>query len=199
MDKKPFSLVLKSSYAKLTTTFKELSSYRKIFHFLLARLVYNDALITIFAFGGIYAATTIGFSFDEIIILGIVLNIMAGIGAFVFGFLEDVKGSEKVILWSIIFLMIACLIGFLHQSCLVYFNLFLEVMPLPIGLIQNLFWLAAILIGLFSGPNQSASRTYMASLTPAEKRNEFFGFYALSGKMTAFIGPFLFGLATSVF
>ena len=39
----------------------------------------------------------------------------------------------------------------------------------------------------------------MASLTPAEKRNEFFGFYALSGKMTAFVGPFLFGLATSYF
>ena len=57
--------------------------------------MYNDALITIFAFGGIYAATTIGFSFEEIIILGIVLNVMAGIGAFVFGYLEDGKGSEK--------------------------------------------------------------------------------------------------------
>ena len=39
----------------------------------------------------------------------------------------------------------------------------------------------------------------MARLTPAEKRNEFFGFYAFSGKMTAFVGPFLFGLATSYF
>ena len=93
--KTPFSLVVKNSFVNLKTTFKDLSSYRKIFHFLLARLVYNDALITIFAFGGIYASTSIGFSFEEIIILGIVLNVMAGIGAFVFGYLEDGKGSEK--------------------------------------------------------------------------------------------------------
>ena len=59
--------------------------------------------------------------------------------------------------------------------------------------------MAAILIGLFSGPNQSASRTYMARLTPSKKRNEFFGFYAFSGKMTAFVGPFLFGLSTRYF
>ena len=191
---------LENSFDNLKTTFKNLSSYRRIFHFLLARLVYNDALITIFAFGGIYAATAIGFSFEEIIILGIVLNVMAGIGAFVFGYLEDGKGSEKVILWSIFFLMIACLISFLAPELPGLFQFIFGGNAIPDWFnSKKLFWVAAILIGLFSGPNQSASRTYMARLTPAEKRNEFFGFYALSGKMTAFVGPFLFGLATRYF
>ena len=135
-----------------------------------------------------------------IIILGIVLNIMAGIGAFVFGFLEDVKGSEKVILWSIIFLMIACLIAFLAPELPGLSQFIFGGNAIPDWFnSKNLFWVAAILIGLFSGPNQSASRTYMARLTPSEKRNEFFGFYAFSGKMTAFVGPFLFGLATRYF
>ncbi len=198
--KKTLFLVIKSSFDNLKTTFKELSSYRKIFHFLLARLVYNDALITIFAFGGIYAATTIGFNFEEIIILGIVLNVMAGIGAFVFGYLEDAIGSEKVILCSIIFLMIASLIAFLAPELPGLFQFIFGGNAIPYWFnSQNLFWLAAILIGFFSGPNQSASRSYMARLIPREKINEFFGFYAFSGKMTAFVGPFLFGLATRYF
>jgi UMF1 family MFS transporter len=46
------------------------------------------------------------------------------------------------------------------------------------------------------GPNQSCSRSLMARLTPKEKQNEFFGFFALTGKATSFLGPLLFGLVT---
>ncbi|HRY23332.1 MAG TPA: MFS transporter, partial [Geminicoccaceae bacterium] len=52
---------------------------------------------------------------------------------------------------------------------------------------------------IFVGPAQSASRTLMARLSPAGQRNEMFGLYALSGKLTAFLGPFLFGAATTLF
>jgi MFS transporter, UMF1 family len=198
--KKPLSQVLTHSFTDLKKTFEDIASYRQIFRFLLARLVYNDALITIFAFGGIYAATTIGFSFEEIIILGIVLNVMAGIGAFAFGYLDDGKGSQKVIVLSIVFLMLACLIAFLAPELPGLFQFIFGGKAIPTWFNSKLlFWIAAILIGLFSGPNQSASRTYMARITPVEKRNEFFGFYAFSGKMTAFMGPFLFGLVTGYF
>ena len=199
-DKTPLNQLVKDSFVALKKTFQELSSYRQIFRFLVARLVYNDALITIFAFGGIYAASTIGFSFEEIIVLGIVLNVMAGIGAFVFGYLDDGKGSKTVILWSIVFLMTACLIAFLAPELPGLFQFIFGGKAIPDWFnAKNLFWMAAILIGLFSGPNQSASRSHMARITPQKKRNEFFGFYAFSGKMTAFLGPFLFGLATSYF
>ena len=60
-------------------------------------------------------------------------------------------------------------------------------------------WAVALVIGIFVGPAQSASRTLMARLAPAEQRTEMFGIYALTGKVTAFIGPFLFGTATAWF
>jgi len=54
-----------------------------------------------------------------------------------------------------------------------------------------------VLIGLMVGPNQSCSRSLMAQLTPKEKQNEFFGFFALTGKATSFLGPLLFGIITT--
>ena len=62
-----------------------------------------------------------------------------------------------------------------------------------------MFWFAGVLIGLMIGPNQSSSRSLMARLTPKEKNNEFFGFFALTGKATAFLGPLLFGFVTSYY
>ena len=61
------------------------------------------------------------------------------------------------------------------------------------------FWVCAIIIGLFLGPNQSASRAYLSRLTPKEKANEFFGFFAFSGKATAFLGPLLYGQMVGIF
>ena len=55
------------------------------------------------------------------------------------------------------------------------------------------------MVGIFSGPNQSASRSLMGRFIPAGKENEFFGFYAFSGKMTAFFGPLLLGILTDTF
>ena len=64
---------------------------------------------------------------------------------------------------------------------------------------KEIFWLAGVLIGLMVGPNQSCSRSLMAQLTPKEKQNEFFGFFALTGKATSFLGPLLFGIITSYY
>ncbi|SVE07189.1 uncharacterized protein METZ01_LOCUS460043, partial [marine metagenome] len=61
---------------------------------------------------------------------------------------------------------------------------------------KEIFWFASILIGLMVGPNQSCSRSLMARITPKEKQNEFFGFFALTGKATSFLGPLLFGIIT---
>ena len=57
-------------------------------------------------------------------------------------------------------------------------------------------WAAGLLVGVFAGPNQSASRSLMGRFVPPDKENEFFGFFAFSGKLTAFLGPFLLGVLT---
>ena len=88
---------ISSSFKSIKGTFKSISSYRKIYRFLIARLFFNDGLITIFALGGVYAVGTLDFTFEEVMMLGIVLNFCAGGGAFLFGYIEDKIGTNKVI------------------------------------------------------------------------------------------------------
>ena len=149
-----------------------------IARFLLARLIYNDGLNTLFAFGGIYAAGTFGMTLNEVLLFGIALNVTAGLGAFGFAFLDDRIGSKPTILIAICGLFVAGHGGAAGRRR------------------RAMFWVVALVIGIFVGPAQSASRTLMARLAPAEQRTEMFGIYALTGKVTAFIGPFLFGTAT---
>ena len=192
-DRKPQRGVrrhLQNSFKAIFYSFRNVSEHESIVRFLIARLFYNDALITIFAFGGIYAAGTLGFNFNEILILGVALNISACIGSFLFGILEDKIGVKKMIqitLWSLIF---ATLLAYLAPFITNYNQV---ITP------KILFWIAGIIIGFMQGPNQAGSRSLMARLTPDNKKNEFFGFYAFSGKATAFVGPALFGILTHLF
>ena len=173
-----------NSFKSLKNTFNEVVKYKIILKFLVARLFFNDGLVTIFSLGGIYAMGTLNFSFDEVLILGIVLNVAAGIGSFVFGYLEDEIGVNNVINISLLVLIFATLLAYFAPET-----------SNP----KQMFWLAGVFIGLMVGPNQSCSRSLMAQLTPKEKQNEFFGFFALTGKATSFLGPLLFGIIAKFF
>ena len=173
-------LSLAASYRRILQTFRELQRYREIFKLLLARLVYNDGLITVFAFGGIYAAGTFGFTFEEVLFFGIIVNIAAGIGAWCFGYLDDHLGGKLTIQITLIGFVIAAIIAVIPEE-------------------KIWFWIAGILIGVFAGPNQSASRSLMGRFVPQNKKTEFYGFYSFSGKATAFLGPLLMGIITQAF
>lgn len=172
--------VLGDSFRQLKTTFVQVRPFRQIVRFLVARLVYNDALVTIFAFGGIYAAGTFGFETRDILIFGIVLNLTAGLGAWGLGYLDDILGGKRTIQISLLGLMAATALAIFAPN-------------------RTWFWVAGILVGIFSGPNQSASRSLMGRFVPPRKENEFFGFFAFSGKLTAFLGPALLGVLTEAF
>ena len=173
-----------SSFHSLKDTFKGISSYRKVYRFLIARLFFNDGLITIFALGGVYAVGTLYFTFEEVMMLGIVLNLCACAGSFLFGYIEDKIGANKVINISLLVLIFATLIAY-HSPDTTH----------P----KEWFWVAGVLLGLMVGPNQSCSRSLMSRLTPKEKQIEFFGFFALTGKATSFLGPMLFGIITKFY
>ncbi len=169
-----------NSFRQIKETFHDIKIYKNTVRFLVSRLIYNDGLVTIFAFGAIYASGTFGFTFNEIMMFGIVLNIAAGLGAFLMGFIDDIIGGKLTIQISLIGLMLAVIIAVFANS-------------------KFLFWVSGIVVGLFAGPNQSASRSLMGRLTPPTKINEFYGFFAFSGKLTSFLGPMLLGIFTKYF
>ncbi|NNC63277.1 MAG: MFS transporter [Gammaproteobacteria bacterium] len=169
--------ILVDTAKQLTGTFDAIRRYRQIVRFLVARLIFNDGLVTIFAFGGIYAAETFGFSLEEVLIFGIVLNVAAGSGALLMGHLDDWIGGKRTVVFSLIGLIVATLLAVFATTRL-------------------WFWVAGIIIGIFVGPNQAASRSLMGRFVPPRFENEFFGFFAFSGKLTAFMGPFLLGVLT---
>jgi UMF1 family MFS transporter len=190
--------LISNSFKDLKQSFQNIRKYKELTKFLIARLIYNDGLITIFAFGGIYAAGTFGFTMTEIMIFAIVLNITAGIGAFMMGFLDDKIGGKRTIQISNYGLIIACIIAvFAPNQNLI--TITLPVMGDTVVSGRTLFWISGIMIGIFSGPNQASSRSLMARFIPKGKESEFFGFFAFSGKATAFMGPFFLGFFTQMF
>lgn len=144
-------------------------------------MIYNDGLNTLFAFGGIYAAGTYHLSFQEVLLFGITMNVTAGIGAVSLGWVDDFLGSKATIVISLV--------------CLATFGI-----PLLFLHHKYAFWAVALVLCIFVGPVQSASRSLMVRLIATkETSTEMFGLYALSGKITAFIGPWILGLLTLTF
>ena len=108
------------------------------------------------------------------------IDVAAGAGAFAFGKLDDKLGGKKTLVVTVWGLLIAAVMAAAAPN-------------------RTFFWVASMLAGIFAGPNQSASRSLMGRFVPDDKENEFFGFFAFSGKATAFLGPFLYGVMTEAF
>ena len=176
----PVRLAVGGAFSELRNTFRAVRRYRDAGLFLVSRLLFNDGLVTVFAFGGIYAAGTFGMSLADVITFGIAINVAAGLGAFVFGFVDDRIGGKRTVLLSCAALTIATAVAVWAPT-------------------RAWFWVAAMAVGLFAGPNQAASRSLMARFAPPGAENEFFGFFAFSGRLTSFAGPLLLGLATQAF
>ncbi len=164
---------------QLGGTLRKVSGYRPLIRFLVARMIYIDGLTTVFALGGVYAAGTFDMSERDVLIFGIAMNVFAGIGAASFAWLDDRLGSRRIILLSLVGMMVG------GTAILVVVSV-------------GWFWFWAFFLGLFVGPVQASSRSYLARLAPESMRSEMFGLYSLSGKATSFIGPPLVGWLTAL-
>ena len=171
---------LRNGLVTLVNTLCNIRRYAQTARFLLARMIYIDGLNTLFAFGGIYAAGTFGMALEEVILFGIAINVTAGIGAACFAWLDDNIGPKRTIL-----IALGGLIGFGGALLLASGKVW--------------FWALALPLGLFVGPAQAASRSFMARLAPPHMRAEMFGLFAFSGKVTAFLGPLFLAWATLAF
>ena len=147
--------------------------------FLITRMIYADGLVTLFAFGGIFAANVFGLNQTDVLIFAIVTNLTAGIGAIIGGWADDHFGAIKTIRASLVALII---IG----------------AAIMLATDPFIFWAMGSLLGFFIGPLQSASRSHLARIAPKDKEAQVFSFMMLTGKSTAFVGPFLYGVVVLI-
>jgi UMF1 family MFS transporter len=169
--------------------------------FLLANMIYTDGLVSLFAFGGIYAAGTFGWHTIQIGTFGIILAIAGTFGAWLGGKLDDSLGPRRVIAGSLLLLLLAVAAILLVDKDSV---LFIKVAPPQPGAAmfssaaERAYLVLGCLIGAAGGPLQAASRTLLIRLAPKDRIAQYFGLFALTGKVTSFIGPLLIGMITAV-
>ena len=116
-------------------------------------------------------------SLDQILIFAIALNVSSGLGAISFAWLDDWIGAKPTILIALVGMTVLGAAILLVDS-------------------KEAFIALAVGLGLFFGPAQASSRSLMSRLAPPESRAEFFGLFALAGRVTAFLGPALVGWVT---
>ncbi len=185
----PFLLNLKKNdydkIDKLTNNiknFKELiwnKGLNNVGKFLLARMLYADGLNAIIVMGGIFAVGVFNLEIKDLLLLSVLMNITAFIGAIIGGYANDKFSSKTVIIFS--------LVGLILSSSII---LFLKS--------KIIFLIFASINGFFIGPVQSASRVFMTKSIDRNNQASAFGLFALSGKLTSFIGPLLVSTITYI-
>lgn len=193
---------MRSSLARLATTAAAARRHPVIGRFLLANMVYQDGLVALFVFGGIYGAGLFGWGTAALGLFGIALTIAGVFGAVCGGFLDDRLGSRSVILGALVVLILVC-IGLLSLGR-DHILFVVPAHPAPAGaspfgsLPERVFLGLGIVIGLVAGPLQASSRTHLARLAPPSETGRYFGLLALSGKLTSFLAPLSVALATEL-
>jgi UMF1 family MFS transporter len=163
------------AWKRLSETFQEVKNYRQFIKFIIAFLIYNDGIIMAMDFAAIIGAVLFGMEQQQLIIFMIIVQITSVIGAFLFGNLADHYGGKLSLIISLV-LMIAVVGWMIFNNSLTAFYI--------IGGIAG-FALTGV---------QSVSRTMVGQLSPENKSGEFYGFFAVAGRTSSFIGPTLYGI-----
>ncbi len=176
-----FGELTKRGFGQLATTVRHIREYKDITRFLTAFFIYNDAILTVILFAGIFARKTLHFSMTDLAIWFAMIQIVAVTGSLVFGRFAD-KHGPKLTITITLFIWIAVVTA-------AYFTT-----------TAAEFYFVGALAGVSLGSSQACSRSFMALLTPPEHTAEFFGFYdGFCGKASAVIGPVVFGVLSDLF
>jgi len=164
-------------YKEIINTFRDMKSHKSVFTFMIAYFFINDAIATTIAMMAIYATVIVGFSSGQFIILYLVSTISTVIGSFVFGYITKRIGAK-------------------HGVTIVAVLMIVSLIVAVFAVEQWMFWIAGSMFGVSLGSMWVTSRTLIIELTPEEKRGQFFGLFAFSGKVSSIIGPALYGTIT---
>jgi UMF1 family MFS transporter len=166
-------------FTRLNHTIAHARRYKDLFRFLITLTIYNCGIYTVIVLAAVYAQEVMGFTTNDNIILILVVNVTAAIGAFLFGLVEDRIGSKNTVLITLLIWSAATIMAyFIHD--------------------RLWFWVVANLVGVAMGSSQSAGRAMVGLFSPAERCGEFFGLWGLATKLSAIIGPMIYGLITGI-
>ncbi|MBD0305755.1 MAG: MFS transporter [Nitrospiraceae bacterium] len=168
----------REALARLGRTARQVSRYRDLATYLISYLIYTDAINTVIVASAIFANKVLDFSPGDLIIYFLITQITAGLGAVGFGVLADRIGAKRTISITLI-LWVALSIG--------------------AALVQThgQFYMIGLVAGAALGANQSASRMLLGRFTPIGRQAEFFGFFSVTGKFAAIVGPVVYGEVTA--
>lgn len=165
---------IKTGYHRLQATFKNVKKFRELWKFLISFFLYNDGIKTVIIFAAIYGDEQFGMNGTQLIIYFLLANVFAFVGSIFFGFIVDRIGVKSTISTSLIIWIFVVIAAYFCANIKQFYGI-------------------GILAGIAIGASQSSSRSMVSLLTPKGKHAEFFGFYALSGKASAIIGPLVYG------
>ena len=163
------------AFKRLWATIKRAGSFKEFIKFMMAFLVYNDGLIMALDFAAIIGAVLFGLDQTMLIVFVIIIQITNVVGAFAFGLLVDRIGGKRSLMISLV-MMIGVVIW-------LYFN------QTTLG-----FFLIGAVAGVAMAGAQSVSRTMVALFAPPGQSAEFYGFFAMTGRTSSFIGPLVYGV-----
>jgi UMF1 family MFS transporter len=174
-------------FRRLAKTLRGIRAYPDMWRFLLANLVYNDGVVTIFFFAGIYMSRALRMSQGAIILMVLVINLPSAVGSVALGRLADRIGGRKTILLTL-GILIATVAGIALTTPSAHAS------DAEIARARAAFWGFAMVAGVGIGANQSASRGLMSQLIPEDRHAELFGFYIFSGKLSSVLAPLTYGV-----
>lgn len=195
------------AWADLKAMVASIPSRPSLAAWLAGSMLYRDALVALYAFGGVYATLVLNWEVTQVGVFGILGAITAAVASWIGGRLDGRLGPKPVIVGAVLVLagVVVLLVVMTPDSILG--------VPLPTGLPTRgataflfgaemggadvIFYVTGAVIGGAGGVLQAASRTMMVRHSDPDRATEAFGLYALSGKATAFLAPLLIGIATA--
>jgi UMF1 family MFS transporter len=170
----------KIAFGRLRSTARKVGEFKELLKFLISLFFFYSGIAVIISFAAIYAQKELGFTPAMTVLLIIIVNITASVGAFLFGLVEDRIGSRNTVFITLIIWIITVIIAFFIKT-------------------QQLFWIVANLAGLAMGSSQSSARALVGLFSPKSKSAEFFGFWGFAGKFSAILGILSFGVLSYLF
>jgi UMF1 family MFS transporter len=166
--------------ARVMQTLRHAQGFADLRRFLLCILFYQAGVTAVISLAAIYAEQAMRFTTQQTIVLILVVNITAALGAFGFGYLQDAIGHVRAVALT--------LVGWIAMVVIAYFS---ET--------HFSFWIAANLAGLCMGSSQAAGRAIVGYLAPPARLAEFFGLWGLAVKAASIFGPITYGAVTWAF